>query len=152
VTGTLFRVLLLADQRFACVTDAFGGADPAALDAARDALLPSLVGSATAGELIASTGIGRLADALTWGGALLELTIAVLFFAPLPPRPERLRHVGLIGFCVVTYALAPVAGFGWLLLAMGLSQCPPAARGLRGAYGAAFVILLAEDVLLAAKP
>ena len=42
-------------------------------------------------------------------------------------------------FCVTTYALAPVAGFGWLIAAMGLAQCRPDQRTLRGAYIAVFV-------------
>jgi hypothetical protein len=48
----------------------------------------------------------------------------------------------LIGFCVLTYALAPVAGFGWLLLALGLAQCDPQERGLRTAYVATFFLVL----------
>ena len=36
---------------------------------------------------------------------------------------SRAREPLLLGFCAVTYALATVAGFAWLLLAMGLAQC-----------------------------
>ena len=45
-------------------------------------------------------------------------------------------------FCATTYALAPVAGFGWLLATMGLAQCRPDQRTLRGAYVAVFVLIL----------
>ena len=48
----------------------------------------------------------------------------------------------LLVFCVTTYALAPVAGFGWLLAVMGLAQCHPNQRMLRGAYVAVFVLIL----------
>ena len=36
-----------------------------------------------------------------------------------------LRHAGLLSFCGITYAFAPLAGFGWLLLVMGLAQVAP---------------------------
>jgi hypothetical protein len=52
------------------------------------------------------------------------------------------RHGVLIAFCVGTYALAPVAGFGWLLLAMGLGQCRPEQRRLQVAYLAVFFLVL----------
>ena len=35
-----------------------------------------------------------------------------------------------------------MAGFGWLLAAMGLAQCRPDQRWLRGAYVAVFVLIL----------
>ena len=45
-------------------------------------------------------------------------------------------------FCATTYALAPVAGFGWLIATMGLAQCRPDQRRLRGAYVAVFLLIL----------
>ena len=48
----------------------------------------------------------------------------------------------LLAFCVTTYALAPVAGFGWLIATMGLAQCRPRQRLLRGAYLAVFILIL----------
>ena len=53
-----------------------------------------------------------------------------------------LRHGLLLGFCVVTYAFAPVAGFGWLLLVMGAAQTDEADVWLRRAYVAAFLVVL----------
>jgi hypothetical protein len=35
-----------------------------------------------------------------------------------------------------------VVGFGWLLLAMGVAQCPADARGLRAAYLACCGLLI----------
>ena len=48
----------------------------------------------------------------------------------------------LLAFCVTTYALAPVAGFGWLIATMGLAQCRPNQPRWRGAYIAVFVLIL----------
>jgi hypothetical protein len=45
-------------------------------------------------------------------------------------------------FCATTYALAPVAGFGWLIATMGLAQGRPNQRLLHGAYIAAFLLIL----------
>lgn len=42
----------------------------------------------------------------------------------------------------MTYAFAPVAGFGWLLAAMGLAQCGVGARALRRLYVGAFMLVL----------
>ena len=59
----------------------------------------------------------------TWGGLLLEALIALLCLIPAGGRIELARHAALLAFCVTTYALAPVAGFGWLIATMGLAQC-----------------------------
>jgi len=48
----------------------------------------------------------------------------------------------LLTFCVTTYALAPVAGFGWLIATLGLAQCAVNQRVLRGSYLAVFVLIL----------
>ena len=61
-----------------------------------------------------------------------------------PRRWSRssLRHVALLLFCGTTYLFAPVAGFGWLLLAMGVGQLDETQVGLRRAYVAAFLIVI----------
>lgn len=47
-----------------------------------------------------------------------------------------------VGRCTVTYAVATVDGFGWLLLAMGAAQCRLEQRRTRLAYVAVFVLIL----------
>ena len=85
-----------------------------------------------------------LAIASTWGTVLLEASVAVtmLVTATARGRLALLRHVLLLGFCVVTYTFAPVAGFGWLLLVMGAAQTDEADVWLRRAYVAAFLVVL----------
>ena len=78
----------------------------------------------------------------TWGGVLLEALIATLFFIPVEGPLRTARHAALLMFCMTTYALAPVAGFGWLLATMGLAHCRPNQRVLRGAYLAVFILIL----------
>ena len=45
-------------------------------------------------------------------------------------------------FCGVTYAFAPVAGFGWLLLVMGMAQTDGAQIWLQRFYVAAFLVVM----------
>ena len=40
------------------------------------------------------------------------------------------------------YAIAPVVGFGWLLLVMGVAQCEPEQTAMRTGYLALFFGLL----------
>ena len=82
-----------------------------------------------------------MAAMLTWGGLAIETATAALFLWG-GERLRRLRLVVLLTFCVATYALAPVTGFGCLLLAMGLVACRATERGLQAAFVAAFVLVL----------
>jgi len=81
----------------------------------------------------------RLADALTWGGPALEAVVAVLF---LLPAPRLARHAALLLFCAVTYAFAPVAGLGCLLLVLGVGQTDPAEVRLRALYTTVYLLVL----------
>lgn len=81
----------------------------------------------------------RLAGALTWGGLALEALVAGAF---LLSCPAVVRHAALILFCVATYAFAPVAGFGCLLLVLGLAQADPGEGRLRALYMAVFLLVL----------
>jgi hypothetical protein len=62
------------------------------------------------------------------------LVLAVVFLAPLPAALQWIRHALLLAFCTLVYPVAPVAGFGWLLLAMGLSQVSAGETAWRRAY------------------
>ena len=59
---------------------------------------------------------------LSWLAVVLELAVAVVFLWPNRNINETWRHGLLISFIISTYLLAPVAGFGWVLTAMGMSQ------------------------------
>lgn len=53
-----------------------------------------------------------------------------------------LRHGTLLGFCCITYAFAPVAGFGWALLVMGAAQTDRHQAWLRRLYVMVFALVL----------
>ena len=142
--GRFFRVTLLTDPRFTEAAMLIGGLSKADLAANRRALAPLPDGAALADPLtvIEPPRLRVLAVVSTWGILLLEAAVAAMMLAPARLSPVLLRHVLLIGFCLVTYAFAPVAGFGWLLLVMGAAQTGEGDVWLRRAYVAAFLVVL----------
>ena len=96
--------------------------------------------------LVEPAALRTAALALTWITAAGETALALLFLAPLPARLPAMRHAALIAFCAATYALAPVEGFGWLLLCMGCAAAPvgpsPDAGWTRSAYVACYGLLV----------
>ncbi len=142
--GRFFRVTLLTDPRFAEAAMLIGGLTDEELKANREALtaLPEGAALAEPPTVTEPVRLRVLATISTWGIVLLEACVALSML--LPPRrvPAWLRHGLLIAFCLVTYAFAPVAGFGWLLLVMGVAQTTERDRWWRRAYIGAFLIVL----------
>jgi hypothetical protein len=142
--GRFFRVTLLTDDRFADAVTLFGDVTAQQIRDARVFLQPLPEGA----ELADVDWFGEppplrlLANVATWGGLVLEGLVAALFLSPLRGRAVLARHVALMSFCVMTYALAPVLGFGCLLVVMGLAQCLPRERALQTAYVSVFVLVL----------
>ena len=140
--GRFFRVTLVEDRRLAPVATALGGLDEEALLARR-----AFVAAPGAGPALARAAppeparLRGLALFATWATLALEAAVAAAFLLPLA-RAAWLRHALLLAFCASTYAVAPVASFGWLLLAMGAAQCAPEARRTRLAYLAVYALLV----------
>lgn len=149
VDGRFFRVTWLTDERFTDAVQLLGGLGPKALEQNRLALNPlpegaELLHPATVTEPVAFQHLVLLS---TWGILALEALVAAAFLAPLGARAALVRHALLLAFCVVTYAIAPVAGFGWLLLTMGMAMCGREQRALRVTYAVAwFLVLLYSEV------
>ena len=76
----------------------------------------------------------------TWYLLLIEAAVAAAFLLPFRVL-EGIRDAPLLLFAVSTYAFAPVDGFGWLLLSMGLAQTKPELRTMRLAYVVTFVLV-----------
>jgi hypothetical protein len=57
-------------------------------------------------------------------------------------RPT-IRNAALLLFAATTYFVAPVRGFGWMLMLLGLAQCRDDQRYVRLAYLAALVLIQA---------
>ena len=142
--GRFFRVTLITDPRFADAAILFGGLTPETLDQDRRALasLPEGAELLEPLALIEPAPFKRLVAISTWGVLFFEACVALACLASGPGLVRRIRHYLLLGFCLITYAIAPVAGFGWLLLVMGLAQCKPDEKWIRGVYVAAFFLVL----------
>ena len=144
VDGRFFRVTLLTDERFADASLVFGGLSREQMATNRAFLEPLPEGASLLEppRFVEPPRLRAFAASATWGGLMLETLVALLSVIPPGGRIEAARHASLLAFCVTTYALAPVAGFGWLLATMGLAQCRRDQRLLRGAYIAAFILIL----------
>jgi hypothetical protein len=143
VDGRFFRVTLLTDQRFADAALVFGGLsrDQMAQNRAFLEPLPNGAELLTPPPFVEPPRLRAFAAVTTWSGLILEGLIALTCLIPLR-RLDIARHALLLAFCITTYALAPVAGFGWLIATMGLAQCRPRQRLLPGAYVAVFILIL----------
>lgn len=138
-----FRVTLVTDERFAGLARAVGGLSDAQLRVNRTALAPLPEGAEPLNGpiLVEPPALRRLGLVLTWGGLALEAAVAWAFLSAWPAAIHRGRHVLLAAFALITYAAAPVAGFGWLLAAMGLAQCERKQRALRLLYVVVFAVV-----------
>ena len=146
IDGRFFRVTLVTDPRFAAATRIIGGLSDEQLRAAREAvaLLPHGAELLDPPELVEPARLRLFAIASTWGVLALETVVAALMLAR-SRLPGVLRHAALLTFCAVTYAFAPVAGFGWLLLVMGLSQVEARQVWLARLYQLMFLVVLFYD-------
>jgi hypothetical protein len=144
IDGRFFRVTLLTDDRFADASLLVGGLTPDQMAQNRKFLEPLPEGAELLNPpaFVEPTRLRLFAAVATWGGLALETLIALLCLSPANRVTEVARHVALVLFCVTTYALAPVAGFGWLIATMGLAQCRPSQRTLRVAYITVFLLIL----------
>jgi len=144
VDGRFFRVTLLTDPRLVSAAQLVSGLTNAQIAANRQALEPLPEGAERLDPLpiVESKRLQGLAMAGTWRIVLLETAVAAFMLLPTRPAIETARHAALLTFCLATYAFAPVAGFGWLLLVMGAVQIRSSQRWLRKTYVAAFVVVL----------
>ncbi|HEX2453607.1 MAG TPA: hypothetical protein VHI99_07885 [Vicinamibacterales bacterium] len=143
VDGRFFRVTLLTDPRFSDAALLIGRLTPEQLAHDQQALQPLPDGAQllTPPEIVETPQLRRLAAMATWGGLFLESAVALAMLLP-SWRRDIIRHVLLLTFCLVTYALAPVAGFGWLLVVMGLALIHDDWPALRRIYVAVFIVVL----------
>ena len=142
--GRFFRVTLLTDPRFEDAALLFGGVTPETLAANRHALevLPEGAALLNPPDVVETRRLRLMATAMTWGALLLEASVAAAMLLPGATIVAAARHATLLVFCLMTYAFAPVAGFGWVLTVMGLTQCRPGQRALKACYLGMFLIVL----------
>jgi len=143
--GRFFAVTLLTDDRFSEVVQLLGGLSDAQLRENREYLTPLPEGAEllTPPVLHEPRRFRLLVFLATWGTLAMEALAAGLWLAPVTrPSLLLLRHIVVLLFCLTTYAFAPVAGFGWLLIVLGMVSCVPDDRWLRMLYVATYAIVL----------
>jgi hypothetical protein len=141
--GTFFRVSLVTDPRFSDLTRWLTGWSIGELEVQRGFLEQHAdLGRLSVGAPAEPAALRQAARSFAYWTLAIELAIAVCFLWWPDRGPSRLRDAALIVFCVTTYAFATVAGFGWLLIAMGLAQLGPGRPWLRAAYLVSFGLIL----------
>jgi hypothetical protein len=140
----VFRVLLLTDRRFESFAQVAGGLTPELLESLR-----AFVTQHVHGPLFAASDAPQeptrflwLTYLMTWWTVLLESAVAVTFLWPCERGMAQWRNATLLLFCATIYAVAPVEGFGWLLIAMGVAQCDPARRKTCLLYLVVFLLII----------
>jgi hypothetical protein len=112
--GRFFRVTLMTDPRFGEAVMLMGGLSADDLATNRKALEPLPHGAEllTPTPVIEPPRVRAIASVSTWGVLALEALVAAFMILPAGRLHPNLRHAVLLTFCLVTYAFAPVAGFG----------------------------------------
>jgi hypothetical protein len=143
-SGLFFRVTMLTDPRLEGFARIAAGLTQEQLVALREHVHVHVDGGFPAFVAIPEEP-GRfvlLAQAAAWWNMLINAALALAFLVPTAWLVSRYRNALLILYCVVTYAIATVASFGWLLVAMAVSQTQAPERRLRVVYVAVFALIL----------
>lgn len=141
--GTFFRYLFLADNRFEDFVVLFGNLSYQQINHARELLDASQFSPLNVNDQIApiSSSFHLLVILSTWWKLLDQFAVACCFLAPVKSHLHKSRDFMLLIFCITAYAVAPVPGFGWLLISMALAQSENSTR-IRIAYFAVFFLVL----------
>lgn len=150
LSGSFFHYELLADERFAHFASWTSGLSLEQLTENRT-LRESLVAGQLTGvelsqvQLHYAPSITAIAKVLTWWTLGIESLLAGLFLAAAilsrRPRLMLVASLALLLFAATTYAVAPVRGFGGILMLLGLAQCESKQKKVRYAFLAAFVLM-----------
>jgi len=119
-----FSVNMIEDPRFSEFTQVTCNISKDDLDYFRDYVKQHVDGNLVFAEVINFnlTCINKIAGFLTYYTLILELLVALFFLIPKKLAFSKYRDYFLILFCISIYSVATVEGFGWLLIAMGISQ------------------------------
>ncbi len=142
--GTFFEVTFLTDPRFEGFSRVAGGLDGDTYNELREFVQqhndagPAL----QPGSVEIPARFRTLAMAATVWNLFINSALAIAFLWPGGKRLSAIRHSLLLTYCTITYAIATVDGFGWLLLAMGAAQCTLAEKRTRIAYVLVFIAIV----------
>lgn len=144
LSSDFFYFELLFDERFAGLAKYVGGVSEfsSELNASARRALVNYDSVLAAAKLSSNSGsLLYLATFITWWNFLLQVVIGVVHLAPTSTWLATLRHPMLLLFVLSTYMFAPVIGFGWVIIILGVAQLDPAATRMRLLYLLSFVLL-----------
>jgi len=141
--STFFQYALLVDDRFSGVATLLGNLSDNFIDINNNARLTLMnyANSLKSVQLETTPRIRDLAIALTWWTILIETLIFIAFLLPVGKFISKWRDYFLIVFIVSTYLIAPVIGFGWLLVVMGIAQSSDRSGRVQLLYILSFLVL-----------
>ena len=139
IDGTFFATLYLLDPRFEDIAVLLTPLSYLDIESARRVMESDLRVTGSALPFVVPVSLRVLSWFSTWWSLLEQAAVALTFLAPINSWLYRKRDVFLILFCLTAYAVAPVPGFGWLLIAMAVSHCELAR--MRGMYLLSFALL-----------
>jgi hypothetical protein len=141
--GAFFHYSLLEDERFGFVAKYLGGLTDEIILANYQAMQRLLApdSSLVMIQLQGSPWISVIAQFLTWWTILIEGVIATAFLWPKDKWISKWRDILLFLFLLTTYAVTPVIGFGWILIAMGAAQYTSTFRYTPLGYLSIFLVL-----------
>ncbi len=125
LNNSFFNYSLLLDERFNTIAKSLGGLtdEMNKINHAAQRAIVNYDSKLEAAQLIYPSGIVALSGFLTWWTFFIELIVAVSFLWPEGKFISKWRDFSLILFIISTYSVAPVLGFGWVLVIMGFAQC-----------------------------
>lgn len=143
MNASFFKFIFIVDPRFEGFVQVVANVDLEVLERLREHVEQHRDGEfSVAGMPEIPAVLTHLAVAATIWNLFINAALALAFLWPGGGRSAAVRHGLLLTYCVVTYAIATVDGFGWLLLAMGVALCGSEQRRWRAAYVSVFVLIL----------
>ncbi len=85
---------------------------------------------------------------MTWWTLAIEGLIALLFLWPGERWISAIRTFSILVFAATTYLVAPVLGFGWIVIVLGFAQCPERHPKLRASFPIVLALLYAYQLKL----
>jgi hypothetical protein len=141
--ASFFKFIFIVDPRFEGFVQMMTNLDLAELERLRSHVEAHRDGNfPIADSPVIPAALILLANAATAWNLLINAALAGTFLLPLGEKISSIRHGLLLVYCTVTYAIATVDGFGWLLLAMGCALCSAAQQRWRSAYAGVFVLIV----------
>ena len=143
--GQFFRITMITDPRLEGFTRLVGGLTLEEINSLRNIIEPLVYNSNSQSTSISIENLAQfnlVATFASYWNILINSIIAVAFLWRMDRGISKYRDLLLILYCVVTYAVATVEGFGWLLIAMGISQCKPDRKTILLLYLVTFILIL----------